>query len=234
MTDRNGRELAKYSYELGKAGKRTKNTEVSEDGTVTVIAMVMAIGPGILYQLKHVVAMENAVIRYHQAMAEILLDGKVFEDIEQVVTYVNELVKEENKSEKQCYVVYTLKDDDEVVRYVGRTKNYETRIKQHKRPGGKIYEYNLNPGKFVLKKLAKEQARGLEQMLLVLYYTGNFLKDSSIPYYNFVNGVSIKNGNKKVYHEAAKKYMEKYPSLFENFLEEEENAIREDMGAWWQ
>ena len=27
--------------------------------------------------------------------------------------------------------------------------------------------------------------------------------------------------------------MEKYPSLFENFLEEEENAIRENMGAWW-
>lgn len=71
-------------------------------------------------------------------------------------------------------------------------------------------------------------------MLLVLYHTGNFLKDSSIPFYNFVNGVGIKNGNKTAYYEAAKEYMEKYPSLFENFLEEEKNAIREDMGAWWQ
>ncbi len=220
-------------FSIGEALTQFAGSATISGAEIRHNAMVIAIGLGILYKLRHVVAIENAVIRYHQAMAKILIDGKVFENIDQVVEYVNELVKEENKSEKQLYVVYTLEDDDEEVRYVGRTKDYETRMKQHKRPGGKIYEYNLNPGKIVLKNLTKEQARGLEQMLLVLYHTGNFLKDASIPYYNFINGVGIKNENKTAYYEAAKKYMKDYPSLFENFLEEERNAIREDMGAWW-
>ncbi len=54
-----------------------------------------------------------------------------------------------------------------------------------------------------------------------------------IPYYNFVNGVGIRNANSSVYYDAAVEYMNRYPSMFENFEEEELNAIKEDKGNWW-
>ncbi len=38
LTDKNGRQLAKYTYRLGKAGERTGITEVTEDGTATEIS----------------------------------------------------------------------------------------------------------------------------------------------------------------------------------------------------
>ena len=119
--------------------------------------------------------------------------------------------------------MYTLVDSEGIVRYVGRTKDYERRMKEHEQLGGKKQQYNLENGSVVLRNLTKEQARGLEQTLLVLYHTANFARDSDIPYYNFVNGVAKTNKNGTAYHEAAKNYMQ----------EEEKNAIKEDMGAWW-
>lgn len=50
---------------------------------------------------------------------------------------------------------------------------------------------------------------------------------------DFINGVSSKNKKRDQYHEAAKEYMNEYPSMFENFREEELNALKEDMGTWW-
>ncbi len=94
-------------------------------------------------------------------------------------------------------------------------------------------QYNLIEGEMVLSNLTKEEARGLEQTLLVLYHTANFTKDVGIPYYNFVNGVGIRNANSSVYYDAAVEYMNRYPSMFENFEEEELNAIKEDKGNWW-
>ncbi|MBQ7065905.1 MAG: GIY-YIG nuclease family protein [Lachnospiraceae bacterium] len=123
-------------------------------------------------------------------------------------------------------------DSDGEVRYVGRTQDYDRRMKEHERPGGKIQEYNLKPGKFVLRNLTKEQARGLEQTLMVFYHTKNLMKDPEVPYYNFMNGIANTNLNKTAYYKATKEYITKYPSLFENILEER-NAVMEEMGAWW-
>ena len=39
--------------------------------------------------------------------------------------------------------------------------------------------------------------------------------------------------NKTDYYNAAVDYMNKYPSMFENFVDEEINAIKEDIGSWW-
>ena len=39
--------------------------------------------------------------------------------------------------------------------------------------------------------------------------------------------------NKTDYYNAAVDYMNKYPSMFENFVDEELNAIKEDIGSWW-
>lgn len=94
-------------------------------------------------------------------------------------------------------------------------------------------QYNLKEGEMVLSNLTKEEARGLEQTLLVLYHTANFKKDTGISFYNFINGVGIRNANRSVYYDAAVEYMNKYPSMFENFEEEELNAIKEDMENWW-
>ena len=115
-------------FSIGEALTQFAGSATISGAEIRHNAMVITIGLGILYQLRHVVAMENAVIRYHQAMAKILIDGKVFEDIDQVVAYVNELVREENKDKRHCYVVYTLVDKEKTVRYVGRTKDYKTRI----------------------------------------------------------------------------------------------------------
>lgn len=48
----------------------------------------------------------------------------------------------------------------------------------------------------------------------------------------YVNGVGPNNQKAKEYYKASKEYMNKYPTLFENF-EEEINAIKEDIGVWW-
>ena len=61
----------------------------------------------------------------------------------------------------------------------------------------------------------------------------NFLKDEKTKYYNFVNGVGLNNTNKTDYYNAAEDYMNKYPSMIENFVDEELNAIKEDIGSWW-
>ena len=39
--------------------------------------------------------------------------------------------------------------------------------------------------------------------------------------------------NKTDYYNAAVDYMNKYPSMFENFVDEELNAFKEDIGSWW-
>lgn len=68
--------------------------------------------------------------------------------------------------------------------------------------------------------------------MIVLYHTQNFLKDEEVGFYNFINGVGA-NNNRERYYDTAVDYINKYPSMFENFAEEELNAIKEDMGAWW-
>ena len=95
-----------------------------------------------------------------------------------------------------------------------------------------MHDYNLNPGEKI-EGLTKEEARGLEQTLIVLHHTLNNTKDLSKGVYNFVNGVGINGKNRVKYYNAAIEHMNKYPTMYENFVEEELNAIKEDMGNWW-
>ena len=206
-------------------------------GEVQHNSVMISIAAHVMSILRTTVAVGNAVIRLQDAVGAILLDEDLFtetKEITKIVERINAQVKAETDTKnRREYVVYTLVDEKGVVRYIGRTNDYDRRMKEHERPGGKKYQYNLYDGKIVLRHLTKEQARGLEQTLLILCHTQNFLRDPNVKYYNFVNGVAKTNTNGTAYHEAAKDYMQKYPSLFDNFIEEEKNAIKEDMGAWW-
>lgn len=199
-------------------------------------AAVVAIGLSLLHTLRYINAAVTARYDYTHVVSNTVAAMDSADDVNSVVENVKSRIKaelEEKTKKNRCYCVYTLVDLDGVVRYVGRTKDYKSRMEQHKRPGGKMKQYNLIEGEMVLSNLTKEEARGLEQTLLVLYHTANFTKDVGIPYYNFVNGVGIRNANSSVYYDAAVEYMNRYPSMFENFEEEELNAIKEDKGNWW-
>ncbi len=50
---------------------------------------------------------------------------------------------------------------------------------------GKIYEYDLDRGSKI-ENLTKEESRGLEQTLILLYHTLNPERDKNIKYYNFL------------------------------------------------
>ena len=85
----------------------------------------------------------NAVIRLQDAVGAILLDEDLLNkenNIERIVEIVNEQVKaeaEKDRKSRHDYVVYTLVDSEGIVRYVGRTKDYERRMKEHEQLGGK-------------------------------------------------------------------------------------------------
>lgn len=68
---------------------------------------------------------------------------------------------------------------------------------------------------------------------MLLYHTLNAERDKNIKYYNFVNGIGPKNGNKETYYESAMGYVKKYPTFFEDLKEEELNALKEDINFWW-
>lgn len=182
------------------------------------------------------VSIYNATIIINNVIDTMVADGFILENADVVVEKVEEEAKAttlENTFIDKRYTVYTLEDAKGTVRYVGRTNNYDRRMEEHKQPSGKMAQYGLHEGDVILTGLTKEQARGLEQSLIVLYHTQNFLKDEKTKYYNFVNGVGLNNTNKTDYYNAAVDYMNKYPSMFENFVNEELNAIKEDIGSWW-
>lgn len=182
------------------------------------------------------VATYNATIIINNVIDTMVADGFILENADVAVEKVEEEAKAttlENTFTDKRYTVYTLEDAKGTVRYVGRTNNYDRRMEEHKQPGGKMAQYGLHEGDVILTGLTKEQARGLEQSLIVLYHTQNFLKDEKTKYYNFVNGVGLNNTNKTDYYNAAVDYMNKYPGMFENFVDEELNAIKEDIGSWW-
>lgn len=92
--------------------------------------------------------------------------------------------------------MYALKDSAGDIRYVGRTKNLERRLAQH-RKSKKTGELDLaweQPG------LTWSQARGLEQVGIVTYNTINSGKNS-------INGVAYKNKNYEAYLTAAWDYI---------------------------
>lgn len=209
---------------------------------VTSSAFAFAMGSLVLHSLTDLKEDIFATFNYASVITEIIECGAIINSTSTVAEKVKEEAKAEVRvrkiaisttSSKESYTVYTLMDKQGIVRYVGRTKDYQARMESHRNsPTGKIRLYGLKPGPFI-SGLTKEQARGLEHSLMLLYHILNLKRDKSISYYNFINGVSINNKNRTIYYEAAKEYMNRYPSLFENFVEEEVNAIKEDMGAWW-
>ena len=89
----------------------------------------------------------------------------------------------------QCYYVYTLVDDDGIVRYVGRTKNLKQRLKNHEKS---VKNGSLSLGSYV-SNLTYSQSRSLEQTLMVYYHTREWLDECGN---NSINGVG--KGNKNI------------------------------------
>lgn len=196
-------------------------------------AAMISIGLGLLATLRNTIAIYNATVMLNESIDVIINNGIVFESADDVVDEVKAQTEtSQNDKKNRSYVVYTLVDSENIVRYVGRTCDYERRMTEHDQPGGKMYEYHLQRGE-TFDNLTKEEARGLEQSLIVLYHTQNFAKDNGVKFYNFINGVGIKNKNGQTYYDSAVKYMNKYPSMFENFVEEELNALKESISYWW-
>lgn len=102
----------------------------------------------------------------------------------------------------------------------------------HEAPGGKMQRYGLVRGDHY-DGLTYEEARGLEQTLMVAYHTLNALRDSGNLNVNFINGVSKSKGNKDAYFDSAVDYYKKYPTYFENQIQNEISNIAEDMNLWW-
>ena len=99
------------------------------------------------------------------------------------------------------YTVYALRDKSGRVQYVGRTKNLDQRLAQHKK-AEKTKELVLD---HAISGLTWCQARGLEELGMLSYHTLNALSGSVGK--NSIHGVSIKNPNRKVYLKAAWNYM---------------------------
>ena len=92
--------------------------------------------------------------------------------------------------------VYALKDEAGDIRYVGRTKNLDARLKAHE-ASDKTGDLTLA---FYCSGLSWTQARGLEQVGIFTYNTINEGRNS-------INGVSPKNQNRIPYLTSAWDYI---------------------------
>lgn len=71
--------------------------------------------------------------------------------------------------------------------------------------------------------------------LMVAFHTRNWIEDDGgMVGYNMINGIGAGNKNKTIYHDKSNEYFKDYPSLINNYISEEINAIYEDIGAWWK
>ena len=107
--------------------------------------------------------------------------------------------------------------------YVGRTKDFDTRMKHHNSPGGVAKVNVLTPSKKRYNNLTYEQARGMEQTLMVYYHTRKWVEEEG---YNKINGISPKNMKREIYHEATVTYLE-------NQIDNEYLNFKESLGSWW-
>ena len=111
-----------------------------------------------------------------------------------------------DEEEPAVYTVYGLIDLERTVQYVGRTKNIEARKKAHANSNARGH---LTMHIF-RKNLTYDQARGLEQLLMVHYHTLNALNPAN----NQING--IRANNPKYRH-----YIDSANALFENIISNE-------------
>lgn len=199
-------------------------------------AAVIKIGLGILASLTQLVAMENAYNNTYYAM-EIAIENvdwlmeAASATNEEIKAYVEARVADgtiARRKDRERYTVYTLgqelSDTDIEVRYVGRTVDYDERMKQHERRGGVIYKYGL-VRKDRYDNLSYEVSRGLEQQLMVFYHTRLWLKENGV---NKINGVGLHNKKAELYYSDTLSYLE-------NQIDNELLSVREQMkyGNWW-
>ena len=111
-----------------------------------------------------------------------------------------------DEEEPAVYTVYGLIDSKKTVQYVGRTKNIDARTNAHKNSNarGHLTMHIFRDG------LTYDQARGLEQLLMVHYHTLNALNPAN----NQING--IRANNPKYRH-----YIDSANALFENIISNE-------------
>ena len=138
--------------------------------------------------------------------------------VSNVVKALKKAVEKVNE-ERQCYYVYMLQDSEGNVRYVGRTKNLQTRLNNHAKSGKNsnltLYDYISN--------LTYEQSRALEQTLMVQYHTRNWLKEEGN---NSINGVGPNNKRIPDYKGAL-------AELFDNIADDEYLSLKEEFQIWW-
>ena len=124
--------------------------------------------------------------------------------INDVSSNIKDKISEKSESkakqhEGEIWTVYTLIDDDGV-KYVGRTKNFDARMRAH--------SYSAKTGDLVLGNkiggLSYFEARGLEQTLMLEHHS---LKSFGMGGRNSINGISPKNILKAHYMQAASDYI---------------------------
>ena len=204
---------------------------ILEAGAAIAGACVMAIGRNVISKLRvgaafslvsHTVANVLEDIHY----IELIQQGYVnlaalymMDQVSGVIKAVQDAVDKLNE-QRQSYYVYLLVDNEGTVRYVGRTKNLDQRLKSHSSVGSR--NKNLMLGYYV-SNLNYEQSRALEQSWMVFYHTRNWLSEEGN---NLINGVSPKNKRKT-------DYLGALDDIIENVIDDELLSIKEELTSWW-
>ena len=127
-------------------------------------------------------------------------------------------------------------DSEEVKVIEGTTTKYaydDMNRLVKKTVGSESTIYTLEEGAY-FSELTWNEARGLEQTLMYCYHTLNGTNETALLGVNFINGVSPNNKNRENYYNDTIKYIDKYPTYFENQLDNEINNIKEDINYWWK
>ena len=99
--------------------------------------------------------------------------------------------------------MFALMDSQGDIQYVGRTKNLDKRLSAHahsKKTGDLVLAWHTPP-------LTYCQARGLEQMGIVMYNTLNVKRDTNLFRRNWINGIRPTNPNRRPSMKSAIDYM---------------------------
>ncbi len=172
------------------------------------------------------IAANNIAFSLTSGICDWIIDYSQTRPVDNIVEVVREIVEDKVLDRtKPCniYTVYTLKDREGNVRYVGRTKNYEKRMENHKRPEGVITKYSLKKDQR-FDGLTYTECRGIEQSLMLYYHTRLWKGEGG---YNKINGIAEKNPKKELYYQDTLTY-------FENQKDNEYLCILENLENWWK
>lgn len=172
------------------------------------------------------IATNNIAFTLTSDICDWIIDYSQTRPVDNIVEAVRENVEDKVLDRtKPCniYTVYTLKDREGNVRYVGRTKNYEKRMIQHSKADGVITKYKLFRGEKI-ENLTYAECRGIEQTLMIYYHSRLWKGESG---YNKINGIAEKNPKKELYYQDTLTY-------FENQKDNEYLCILENLENWWK